>query len=301
MKKIFIETYCLILSFVLVACGSHLADLSRSIYSDFTVKGEGDEYVISGKSHVVNALHLAYISVSEDTSVDLSGELKSISGDVKIVYINPDNKVTVISDSSKDSKERKLKLNTTVNLEKGENRLEFRGEKSTFKFKLLFTNMDEDKIEYFSTDKEDSKFDNENFEDENHKSEGNNIHIEDDHKLLDEVSVTYKNKGDDCIILNTTLKQDTKIKVLVDASITNINDNNNLYFDGFQLAYNTEDNKTIEVLKYKTNEFAIGGYEWQNNFVQELVLPKGTNKLVFSNYDGKNCEINLNIQIVETD
>ena len=304
MKRNNIGICCLILCFMLVACGNHFSNIASSRYSNFTAKGEGTEYELSGKSLVENNLHLVYISTSEDTSVDLSGELKSISGDVQIVYINPDNKETVISDSSNDSQKGNLKLNTSVNLEKGESRLEFRGKESTFKFDLLFTNIDESKVEYLTADTEENEFDEENFEDEdmeNLDSKDQDIHIEDDDKLLKEISVTYTEKDDNCTVIDTSLNQDTKIKVLVEASLTNIDDKKNLSFGGFGLTYKTEDDNTIKLLKYKTNEFAAGGYEWQDSFVKELNLPKGTNELIFNSREGTNYEIKLNIQVFEAD
>lgn len=304
MKRSIIGICCLILCFMLVACGSHFSNIASSNYSNFTANGEDDKYELSGKARVVNALHLVYISALNDTNVDLSGELKSMSGDVQIVYINPDNKETVISDSNKDSQKGKLKLNTTINLEKGKSRIEFRGTESTFKFDLLFANIDKNNVEYFTADTEHDEFDEENSEDEDIESlnsKDKNIHNGDDDKLLKDISVTYTDKDDNCTILDTSLNQDTKIKVLVDASVINIDDKDNLSFDGFDLAYKTEDDNTINVLKYKANEFAMGGYEWQDSFVQELDLPKGTNELVFKSYKGTNYEIKLNVQVFKID
>ncbi len=304
MKRTFIGICCLILCFMLVACGNHFSNITDSAYSDFTAKGNGDEYKLSGKSQVVNTLHLVSISALEDTSVDLSGELQSISGDVQIVYINPDNKETVISDSSKESLKGKSKLNAAVNLKKGESRLEFRGKKSTFKFELLFSNIDNNKVDYFTADIEDDDFDEESFEDkdmESLDSKEENIHDEGDNKLLKEESVTYTEKDDNCTIIDTVLNHDTKIKVLVDASVTHIDDKKNLSFGGFNLYYKTEEDDTIKVLKYETSEYAIGGYKWQDSFVQEIDLPEGTNELIFNSRKGTNYEIRLNIKVFEVD
>lgn len=270
MKRTFIGVCSLMLCFMLVACGNDFPDNLSSYYSNFTAKGEDDEYEISGKSQVVDTLHLINIFALEDTSVDLSGELKSVSGDVQIVYSNPDNKETVIYDSGSG----KDVLNTTINLKKGESRLEFKGKESNFKFDMLFTNIDEDKVKFFDVGSKDDK-------------------------LRKEISVTYTDRDDNCTILDTSLNNVTKIRVLINANVTNIEDKDNLSFDGFHLVYNTEDDNTIKVLKYKSNEFAVGGYEWQDSFVQEIELPKGENKLIFHSYGGTNYEIDLNIQVLE--
>ncbi len=301
MKRTFIGICCLILCFSPVALGSHFSNIQSSRYSNFTAKGEGGKYEISGRSQVVNSLHLLYISALEDTSVDLSGELKSVSGDVQIVYINPDNKETVISDSTNDSRKGKLKLDKSIKLDKGKSRLEFRGKDTSFKFDLLFTHIAQDKFEYFSAEEED---DEESFEGDNMESSDSRdkkIRNEGKDKLLKKVSVTYTDKDNNCTVLDTSLGEDTKIKVLVRAKVSNINDKDSLSFDGFRLTYKTEDGEKVEVLKHKKNEFAIGGYEWQDSFVQEIELPKGTNKLIFNSYKGKNYKITLNIQLFEVD
>lgn len=305
MKRTFIGICCLILCVVLAACGNRFSNILGSSYRNFTANGEDDEYEMSGKSQVVDTLRLVYISVLEDTSVDLSGELKSISGNVQIVYINPDNKETIISDSSKDSKNGNSKLNTTVNLEKGESCIEFKGKESAFQFDLLFANIDQNKVGYFSADaKEDDEIDEEVFEDwdeESLNSGDETLRNEDEDDLLKEVSVSYTDKDDNCTILSTSLDKDTKIKLLVEANVSSIDDKDNLSFDGFHLYYKTEDDSNIKVLQYKTNEFAMGGYEWQDSFVQEIDLPKGTNELIYNSYEGKNYEIKFNIQIFAVD
>ncbi|SHJ83767.1 hypothetical protein SAMN02745136_01048 [Anaerocolumna jejuensis DSM 15929] len=303
MKRIFIGICCVFLCFSLVACSNHLSIIQSSRYSNFTAKGEDGKYEISGRSQVVNSLHLLYISALEDTSVDLSGELKSISGDVQIVYINPDNKETVISDSTNDSRKGKLKLDTSIKLDKGKSRLEFRGKDTSFKFDLLFAHIAQDKFEYFSAEEEE-EYDEESFEGDNIEysdSKGEKIRNEGKDKLLKKVSVTYTDKDDKCTVLNTSLSEDTNIKVLVEANVSNIDHKDNLCFGGFRLTYKTKDGEKVEVLKHKTNEFAMGGYAWQDSFVQEIELPKGTNKLIFNSYQGKNYKITLNIQLFQVD
>ncbi|MCQ4935278.1 hypothetical protein [Anaerotignum propionicum] len=304
MKQTLIGMCCLILSLVLVACGSDFANSSTSFYSNYTAMEKNDNYEISGKCLVVNTLNIVYISSFEDNTVDLSGELKGISDDVKIVYINSDNKETVISDSNKNGKKGKLQLNTTISLEKGDSRIEFRGKKSTFKFNLSFFNIDKDKIEYFSAEKEEDELEEENFIDDEMESldfEDKDNNKKDSDKLLDEITVSFTDKDDSSTILNTSLDKDTKIKVLVDAGVNNIDNKDNLSFSGFSLKYKTEEDNTIDVLKYKTNEFAMGGYRWKNSFTQEIDLPKGTSELIFDSYGGKNYEINLNIQVFAVD
>lgn len=305
MRRTFIGICCLILCVLLVACGNRFPNFLGSNYRNFTANGDGDKYEMSGKSQVVDTLHLVYISALEDTCVDLSGELKSISGNVQIVYINSDNKETIISDSSTDSQNGNLKLSTTVNLEKGESFIEFRGKESTFQFDLLFANIDQSKVKYFSADAEEDEETNEevfeDWEEESLKSEEENLYHEDEDNLLEEVSVSYTDKDENCTILETSLDKDTKIKLLIGANVFNIEDKDNLSFGGFYLEYKTEDDSNIKILQYKTNEFAIGGYEWQDSFVQEIDLPKGANELIFNSYEGKNYEIKLNVKVYAVD
>ena len=304
MKQTLIGMCCLILSLALVACDNDFVQSSTSVYSHYTAAEVNDEYNVSGKCLVVNTLNIVYISALEDTTVDLTGYLNAISDDVKIVYINADNKETVISDSKKNGIKGKLQLNMTINLEKGDSRIEFRGKKSTFKFDLLFSNMDKDRIEYFSAEKEEDELDEENFYDDDMDSldfEDKDINKKDNDKLLDEITVSFTDRDDSSTILSTSLDKDTKIKVLVDAGVNNIDNKDNLSFRGFGLNYKTEEDNTINVLQYKTNEFAMGGYRWRNSFTQEIELPKGTSELIFDGYGGKNYELNINIQVFAVD
>ena len=136
---------------------------------------------------------------------------------------------------------------------------------------------------------------------ESHDFEDKDNNKKDSDKLLDKITVSFTDKDDSSTILNTSLDKDTKIKVLVDAGVNNIDNKDNLSFSGFGLKYKTEEENTIDVLKYKTNEFAMGGYRWKNSFTQEIDLPKGTSELIFDSYGGKNYEINLNIQVFAVD
>jgi|GEM_PF-1524529 len=304
MKRTLMGICCLILGFILVAFGNEFVNSLSRIYSHFTAMEENDEYKLSGKCHVANTLNIVYISALEDTNVDLSGELKGISDDVKIVYINSNNEETVVADSNKVEQKGNLQLNTTLNLEKGDSRLEFRGKKCTFKFHLLFSNIDKNKIEYFGAEREDDELDDEIFDDDDMESldfDDKDILNNDDNELLDETTISFTDKDDSGSIINISLDRNTKIRVLVDASVNNIDNKHTLSFNGFGLAYKTEDDDTIKVLKYKTNEFAMGGYKWMNSFAQEIDLPKGTNELVFDSYGGKNYEITLNIQVFAVD
>lgn len=305
MKRICIGISCFILCFLLAACGNHLFNIQNGYYSNFTSHGEDTKLQLSGKAQVVNTLHLVSISALEDTSVDLSGELTALSGDVQIVYINSDKKETVIFDSNNDSQQENLKLDTNIKLDKGENLLEFRGKNVTLNLNLLFSNIDTDKFKYFNTNMEDeNESEEENFEMDNVNnlnSSDKNILIKSEDKLLNEVSVTYTNKDDNCIVLNTSLDKDTKIKVFVKASVSNIDPKDSLSFGGFHLDYKTESDGDIEVLKYKTNEFALEDYEWQDSFVQEIDLPKGTSELTYNTYKGTNYELTLDIQLIEID
>lgn len=107
MKNTFLAGVLAIMMISLTACdGNGFLDVHTSYYSNLTATGEGNEYEISGTAEIVDAdtLGLVYISAMETTNVDLSGELKAVSGDTQIIYINADNKETVIYDSSDNAK-----------------------------------------------------------------------------------------------------------------------------------------------------------------------------------------------------
>lgn len=197
-----------------------------------------------------------------------------------------------------------MKFDTSIRLDIGKSYLAFKGKDVNLKFDLLFANIDKEKIDYFSFSSEKNvesaeKFENDNIDSSNFddKSTGS-VNKE---NLLKEVSVTYTNKDDDCSILDTTLDENTKIKVLIKAAVSNIDDSDSLTFDGFELLYKTQDDNIIKVLNYETNEFALRDYEWQDSFVQEIDLPKGTNELIYTCKKGTNYNIELNIQILQAD
>ena len=283
MKGIFMGMSCLILCISLMACSNHPFNSQNSYYSNFTAAGEGEQYELSGRAQVANTLPLLYISALEDASVDLTGELTSISTDIQIVYIGPDNKETIIFHNSRQSK-RTVKLDTTIHLEKGKSRIDFRGKDASFRFNLLFTNVADDKFEYFSAE--------ENEDSEDHKTRNS-----DESKLLKEISVTYTDQDDNCTVLHTHLDTDTRLKVLVQANVSDREGHGRLSFGGFCLTYRTDDKENIQVLKYETDESALGGYEWQDHFVQEIELPEGANELIFNHGSGANYEIRLDVQI----
>lgn len=297
MNRLILAALLSIMMSVLAACdGNHFFNADTGYYSNFMAEGEGREYEISGSAQVVDRLGLLYISAIEDADVNLTGELKSITGEIQIVYINQDNEETIVYDSSNGSQKGKLNLNTNINLKKGEGRLEFRGKDTAFKFDLLFADIDEDKFEYFSAEKK-SKSDENEKDSESGDISGSNA--EEDFKLLQEVSVIYTDKDDNCSVLDTSLDHNTKIKVLIEAGVSNADDKDSLSFSGFHLFYKTEDGDVVEVLNYKSDEFAMGGYEWQDGCVREIDLPKGVNNLIYNSYKGTNYETKLNIRVLE--
>lgn len=328
MKRLFIGTGCLIICLMLASCGFLVPDFTGSIYNDFTFESKEDKCNMSGEAKVADSLTMVYVSALEDTSLKLKGELKNISGDVQIVYISPDKKETVVADCKKVS--RYWKINTTAEIKKGSGRLEFRAEKSTFRFQLLFSEIDPDKIAYLGVEAEKEQSDSENSdyaeseeegingEDSSEADFGNDYYGEDDPesaeqndsetestrpeengKVIKEVSVDYIDQNDNCVILETPLKQDTKVRVLTDVTVTDSDDHNVMSFYGFSLEYEAEDGSRIPVMRYKTNECALWGYKWRDSFSQDLVLPAGTNKLLYHGGTGSNYNVRFRIRVMD--
>lgn len=148
MKHIAMSLSCFLLFICLTSC-SGLTLSTGSYYNDFTAKGEDAKYTFTGKAKVYGASNILYITPLENTEITLKGKLSSLSGAVRIVYVNPENEDVVILDTSR-SHQRKVKIDTVINLEKGAGRLEFRGDNITFKFDMALTDIDMTQFEHFS-------------------------------------------------------------------------------------------------------------------------------------------------------
>ena len=152
MKNIIMSISCIILFIGLTSC-SGLTLSTGSYYNDFTAKGEDAKYTLTGKAKVNGTSDILYITPSENTEVTLKGRLSSLSGDVQIVYVTPENEDVVILDTSR-SHQKKVKFNTIIGLEEGAGRIEFRGDNITFKYDLAFTDINMEQFDHLSADKE---------------------------------------------------------------------------------------------------------------------------------------------------
>lgn len=138
-------TGLLLLVFAMAGCGSRE---TGNYYSVFTSQDVDGGYELQGNAHVDDQLSILYFDVSEETSVKLSGNLNSIKGNIQLIYVDPSGAETVIADDSA-RKEDTLDVDSDILLSEGENCFAFRGNETEFKFELLFSGLDGDKMEWF--------------------------------------------------------------------------------------------------------------------------------------------------------
>lgn len=272
MKRIMIIMNLLLLSFCVTACNMGPSE-SGNYYSVYTAKGEDDSYEITGKAHVEDTLSVLYVTCTEKTSLTISGELKDISGNIQIAYVNEDDEDTIIAEKN-DLNKNKLEIDTSLPLDEGEGCIEFRGDHTSFDVQLLFENLDHEKIDYYL-------------------KKGVNLN-----RILNEGTFTYTNNENDCTVMSTAVSEKTKVKVKVTAKISSIDAESRLVFNGFRLSYYTEDGGIVDAVEYTDKAIALGGYSCQENFETELELPEGTNELILNNEDGKNYKITLDIKVI---
>lgn len=152
MKRIGVIMGCLLLCFSMAACENETS-IYRSYNSNYNFEGNAGSWEISGEAYVADTLPILYVGPAENTSLDLSGELEPVTGDVQIVYVNPGKEETLVFDG-RDREEGNWKIDTSIQLQQGDGYLEFRGDDSTVDFKLLFHHIDKDKFEYINTEKQ---------------------------------------------------------------------------------------------------------------------------------------------------
>lgn len=148
MEKIVIIFICMVLSISSAGC-SNRPDSNRSSYSSYSSGMITDtKYETKGKAEINESLGILRVSLTEDSSVTMQGELKSVSGDVQIVYVRPDYEDIVISDIRKGERET-YHINKKIHFKKGDGLLEFRGRQVSFKFHLVFMDIDTGKYTNF--------------------------------------------------------------------------------------------------------------------------------------------------------
>lgn len=269
---------------------------TSGFYSNLTAGGDTNDYSLSGKAFVSEVLPCLYITSSENSEISIKGELKGLSGNVEIVYIGDGSEQIIVS-----TKDKNTDIDTTLQLESGNGRIEFRGNNVNFRFDLSIVNIDRTKIDYLGAESrnEEKLIDNDLSDTEILPDVNSDTENQDE--LLQETTATYTNDDTDRVVLNTEIIDDTKINILLRASVSNTDDNKSVSFNGFELVYKTEGGKYIEVVKLDEKATAFGGYEWQDSFVQEIDLPKGTNQLIYNSKKGTNYKIELDIQVLEAD
>lgn len=279
MKRLAILVSCSIFCICMTACSSS-SSISGSYFNNYTGGQIDEEYKMSGTAHVSDTLPILYVEALETTKISIYGELKNItgSGDVQLVYVNPNQEDTVLLDGSV-SDGGTLTVGTTISFDPGEGRLEFRGDHVKFKMKLTLTDIDWEAFEYFGSSgirKE-----------EQNESE----------KLLGETSVTYTASDEEHTVLTTDLDQAARIKVKFNVNVSSDDDNGSMTFNGFHLFYRTEDGQIINVAEHKERDFAMGGFEWRDRFEQEVDLPAGTSQLILTSRNGENYNLKLDISM----
>lgn len=273
---------------ILLMTGCEKYSRNGGYYSNLTATGGTDDYSLSGKAYVTDTLSFLHITSSENTEISLKGELKKISGNIDIVYVGENGESIITS-----SKDKNAKIDAKFQVESGDGRLEFRGSNVSFNFNITIENIE--KVEYIGIEnkKEEELKDNEPTD--------TDLNLETQSKILQEITATYTDSDNDCVVLDTEISEDTKINVSVKASVSNAEHDKNVFFNGFELVYNTEGGKSFEVMKCDEKAFALGGYEWEDDFNIEMKLPKGINKLIFRSKDGNNYKIKLDICVSEVE
>lgn len=152
MKHIVMSVSCIILFICLTSC-SGLTLSTGSYYNNFTAKGEDAKYTLTGKARVDGSSDILYMTPSENTEIKFKGKLSSLSGAVQIVYVTPENEDVVILDTS-STHQKRVNINTSISLEEGAGHLEFRGDNITFKFDLVFTDIDMKQFDYLNADQD---------------------------------------------------------------------------------------------------------------------------------------------------
>lgn len=284
MKRMIAAVIGIILCVNLSACQGYLSHLDKNYYSNYQAEGANNKYKISGRVRLQDKITIPSLSVLEDTSIDLDGEIKAISGDLKIVYVDENKNERIIA-GNQNEKDKTIKINSKIDLKKGKGCLEFRGDPMTFRFKLFLSNIDKNKLELAQDLDGISEA----------LAEEGNVEDVDCDNFLNTITVTYAEGDNDVAVLDTYLDEDTNVKVFVDASVLGKEDK--VTFGGFHLGYKTEKGEYIPIVNYKANDTAIGGYEWQDQFEQEVKLPRGTNQLMLTQDKGSNYEITLEVQV----
>ncbi len=286
MKRLAILISSCISCICITACSSS-SSITGSYFNNYTAGKIDGEYKMSGTAHVSDTLPIFYVEALESTSISIYGELKNItgSGDVQLVYVDSNDKATVLLDGSV-SDGGTLTVGTSVSFDEGAGRLEFRGDHVKFKMKLTLTNIDWEKFDYFGSggSSKDEREDRQRISD-NQKE-----------RRLNKISVSYTAGDEEHTVFTTDLDQAERMNVKLKVTVVSDDDNGSMTFNGFHLFYRTEDGKTIDVVEHKERDFAMGGFEWQDRFEQEIELPEGTSQLIFISRDGENYKITLDIK-----
>lgn len=300
MKRFMILMVGLIFCFCLTAC-DEVDQSSGNYFDDFEVGEVENTYEASGNADIENRVTLVYAAPEEDTHIHVKGELKSISGRVQLVYVNPKGDETVIADSKTDNKES-MKINAGVSLAKGQGLIEFKGDHAKVRFKLQFTDSDGKKLDFIGTDMEQVKQAMEKTQPgETDKTlagtdktlagtdetmtdtQGESLSAQ---PLPQKATVICNDDDKDRTVLRVKVSGDTKVRLEGSMEVTARDIKKTTKFEGFNLLFKTESKDVVNAFKYEEDVFASGGYLEIESFHADLILPAGTNELILSNNEG---------------
>lgn len=139
MQKISITIIMLLILIVMTGCSDSDTEKLKqdNSFNYFSAQQTSNDYQIKGTAYLSSERDLVNINILADTEIILKGTFKKQEGEIKLLYEDKNGDITTLL-NSQDTKEKTIKVDTSVSLKSGNGKFYLSGTSCIYDFDLKF-------------------------------------------------------------------------------------------------------------------------------------------------------------------
>ncbi len=302
-KSVLFQLIIVILATITTGC-SRMA--SFSYFNNFQCRTDGASYHLSGSVYLTkdDPLGLLTMSCLTENELGISGTFKHLSGNVQIVYVDPEGNDIEIADSN-DASNDTFTIDTKIPVKPGIGKIQLLGDHTSFKMDIQITDINGNDYTYIAHgDSDDSADEDTNISNDPQTQSSENPKkmpdVSQSLKILNEEKKSYTelDTKDANIVLETNLEKSTPVTVRIAYHFKSTH--KNMELGAMTLQYETEEGEYLPLIN-KEKQYAISDYEEMDTIIASITLPAGNNRLILKNVDGRNFNLSFHIKVEEVE
>lgn len=147
MRRLMI-TAMILLTVLMTGCSNQSSEdlKSQNVFQSFSTQKIDSVYQMKGTVYLSSERDLVAVQAGAGTEISLSGILKRINGEMKLLFVDADGNITTLIDSE-DNQENTIDVDISLLLDEGNGRFYYTGTSCVFEFDLSFSSQED--VSYF--------------------------------------------------------------------------------------------------------------------------------------------------------